>query len=331
MALSVAVYHFTTWWPVLAPGGVAAGAAAKAGHYAVEGFFIISGFCFFHLYGAESFRGRGLWDFHLKRFLRIAPLYYAAVGANLLLGLPVGPEPTWRMVAENATLTFGLFHPNHSLVMGGWSIGIEYVFYLAFPLLAWARGRWRLFLPMGCLLLLSLSLPWTLLKVPAAPHAGDLKFHAYVQVANHAFLFFLGGLVAAARARLPFRLGRPAFLALAGLAVFLFVWRERHFYDHFEVMQGPVRYLFNGLCFALVAVFAFREFPPSPLRKMGVFLGDISYSVYLLHPFAQAFLPKGLSPWAGFAGGLAITLGLATLTHRIIERPAMGLARRLTR
>ena len=31
----------------------------------------------------------------------------------------------------------------HALVIGGWSIGLEYVFYFAFPLLAWAAARWK--------------------------------------------------------------------------------------------------------------------------------------------------------------------------------------------
>ena len=192
MALAVAVYHFTIWYPVFQPARFFATTAAKVGHYGVEGFFIISGFCFFHLYWDNPPRGAGLWRFHLKRFLRIAPLFYLAAALNLALGLAVGPQPSARMLAENATLTFGLFHPNHALVLGGWSIGIEYVFYLAFPVLAWAAGRWRPFLALAALATLAASLRYSLELVPAATMAGDAKFHTYVQVANHAFLFFLG-------------------------------------------------------------------------------------------------------------------------------------------
>jgi peptidoglycan/LPS O-acetylase OafA/YrhL len=334
MALAVAFYHFPVWYPVFEPGRFMAYTAAKAGNYAVEGFFIISGFCFFHLYRAESFRGRGLWDFHLKRFLRIAPLYYLAVALNLLLGSQVGPPASARMLLENATLTFGLFHPNHSLVLGGWSIGIEYVFYLLLPLLAWAASRWSGFLAAGAALLVAASLPVTLDAVPAATLAGDQKFHTYVHLANHGFLFFLGGLVAQARARLPWRLARPAFLAAVLLVLALFARHIRDFQDHWVVMQGPPRYVFAALCLALVALFAFREFPDSRLRRAGTLLGAISYSVYLMHPFAnealQRLAPAGMAPGLSFALGLALTLGLATLTHRFVERPAMDLAKRLT-
>jgi peptidoglycan/LPS O-acetylase OafA/YrhL len=333
MALGVAFYHFTIWYPVFEPGRFVAYTAAKIGHYGVEGFFIISGFCFFHLYRDAPPRGAGLWRFHLKRFLRIAPLYYLAAGFSLALGLGAGPAPSPRILLENATLTFGLFHPNHSLVLGGWSIGVEYVFYLAFPVLAWAAGRWRPFLALASVAALLASLPYTLEWVPAAPMAGDAKFHTYVQVANHAFLFFLGGLVAQVRGRVAARLPRWAFLALGALLVLAFSRYLRNFYDHFTVLAGPPRYVFAGLCLGIVALFTFRDFPDSPWKRAGVFLGDVSYSVYLLHPFAHELLERilpGAGPAAGFSLGLGLTLGLAALSYRWIERPAMAWARRRT-
>ena len=334
MALAVAFYHFTTVIPVFQPGRFMAYTSAKAGNYGVQGFFIISGFCFFYLYTGDSFRGRGLWVFHLKRFLRIAPLYYAAVGANLLLGLGMARFSSSRMVWENFTLTFGLFQPNHALVEGGWSIGIEYVFYLTFPLLAWCASRFRPFLALAALALLALSVHYTLFVVPYAARAGEMNFHAYVSVGNHAFLFFLGGLVAQARLRWSWRLSGLSFLLLAGALTLAFVLRYRNFYDHFLVLQGLPRYYFAAICFGLVAVFAFRDFPASPWKRAGVYLGDISYSVYLLHPFIQEalnhFAPRATPPWLAFGLGIALTIGLAGVTHRWLERPAMDLAKRLT-
>jgi peptidoglycan/LPS O-acetylase OafA/YrhL len=334
MALAVAFYHFTTVLPVFPVGQFTAYTAAKAGNYGVQGFFIISGFCFFYLYTGDSFRGGGLASFHIKRFLRIAPLYYLAVAGNLLLRQPIAQYANPRILAENATLTFGLFQPDHSLVLGGWSIGIEYVFYLAFPILAWMAGKFRPFLALAALALLAVSVHYTLYVVPFAPRAGDMNWHAYVEVGNHAFLFFLGGLVAQARQRWNLRLTGLGFWLLAGALIAAFVLRYRNFYDHFLVLQGLPRYYFAFICFGLVAVFAFRDFPASALKRAGVFLGDISYSVYLLHPFALAALvwasPKGLPAGLGFGLGLVMTLGLAAVTHRWLERPAMALGKRLT-
>ncbi|WP_306601871.1 acyltransferase [Geothrix sp. 21YS21S-2] len=335
MAFAVAIYHFANWYPVFPAGQFAAYTTKKVGAYGVEGFFIISGFCFFYLYGAEVLTGRGLRDFHLKRFFRIAPLYYLAVAANLVFGLEAGPGHTLRMVAENGTFTFGLIHPNHSLVTGGWSIGMEYVFYLAFPLLAWAAARWKPFLAVGTLALLALSAPWSFTYVPQASFDGDMKFHAYVQVANHAFLFLMGGLVAQARLAWKGRLTTLQFLGLCLALVLAFTLRHRNFYDDFEIMVGWPRYYFCLVCFAAVAVFAFYDFPDSLVKTAGKFLGEVSYSVYLLHPLVQEGLlhavPGGLGPWTGFFLGLALTIGLSALTFRFIEKPMMGLGRRLSR
>jgi peptidoglycan/LPS O-acetylase OafA/YrhL len=337
LALAVAVYHISIWSRIFEAGTRTNNAVAIFGNYGVEGFFIVSGFCFFHLYGKGEWGNRELRRFHIKRFFRIAPLYYLAVAGSLLLrppfGLhPVGPGFSPRMLLENLSLTFGLFHPNHSLVLGGWSIGIEYVFYMAFPLLAWAtRRRWVLYL--GAALLLTAAWPWLFHRVQAAPNLGDMKFHAYVQIPNHAFLFLLGGVVADLRRRIPWRLGLPLFLASVGLLFLLALPRGPVFYDHFDVLAGMTRLRYVGICTLAVAVFALYDVPDHPLRIPFVFLGNASYSVYLLHPFAwffvQKVLPKGLAAGWSFAAALLVTLALAGLVFRFIEKPAMGLGRRL--
>jgi peptidoglycan/LPS O-acetylase OafA/YrhL len=335
MAFAVVVYHFVNWFPVFTQGQFAADTAKKIGVYGVEGFFVISGFCFFYLYGAETLTPRGMGSFHLKRFFRIAPLYYLAVGCNLLFGFVGGGAPyTRRFLLENATLTFGLWHPSHSFLTGGWSIGIEYVFYLAFPFLAWAAARWKPFLALAAVVALAASMPATFVQVPAAAREGNLNWHTYVHVMNHAFLFFLGGLVAQARLAFRARVGTLTFLVL-GTALFLaFTLRYRNFYDDFLIMQGWPRYYFCLLCFAGVGLFAFYDFPDSPVKTAGKFLGDVSYSVYLLHPLVKEGMTRlipGLGTRLGFLLGLGLTLGLSALTFRFIEKPMMGLGRRLGR
>ncbi len=335
MALAVAVYHFANWYPIFTQGQLAADTAKKIGVYGVEGFFIVSGFCFFYLYGAETLTPRGLKEFHIKRFFRIAPLYYLAVGTNLLFGFVAGPQHSPRMILENVTFAFGLIHPNHSLATGGWSIGLEYVFYLAFPLLAWAASRWKPFLTVGTLGLLLLSAPWTFHYVADAPREGNMNFHTYVQVANHAFLFFMGGMVAQARLAWGARFSTRTFLVLAVALTLAFTMKYRNFYDDFTIMQGWPRYYFIFICFAGVALFAFYDFPDSPVKTAGKFLGEVSYSVYLLHPLIQEGLKalgsEKLPPLAGFFVGLTVTLALSALTFRYVEKPMMGLGRRLSR
>ena len=332
MALSVAVYHLSIFTNLAAIGTRTNNLIAIFGNYGVEGFFIVSGFCFFYLYGETQWTLGELRRFHIKRFFRIAPLYYLAVALNLILRQPVGPKATPRMLAENATLTFGLFHPNHALVLGGWSIGIEYVFYLAFPLLAFLTRR-KAVLVILTLAFVGLAWPWSFGGVQAASFAGDQKFHTYVQIPNHAFLFLLGGLVAWVRSLTQLRLTWPWFLTgLLAIAV-LALPRGPISYDHFDYMAGTARVKYVGLCWAVVALFAFYPVPDRPWRKPLTFLGDASFSVYLLHPFAllmiHTWLPVSTPPLVAFVLGLAITLLLAGIVYRWVEKPAMGLGKRL--
>ncbi|MBN1093812.1 acyltransferase [Blastococcus sp. TML/M2B] len=66
---------------------------------------------------------------------------------------------------------------------------------------------------------------------------------------------------------------------------------------------------------------------PRPL----VYLGTISYSVYLLHALVLLLVlpPVPGGPWANFAALLAITLVASALTYRFVERPGIALGRRV--
>nr|WP_320132692.1 acyltransferase [uncultured Holophaga sp.] len=332
MALAVASYHLSIWTHLFEAGTRRNDVLACLGNYGVEGFFILSGFCFFHIYRETRWSAPALARFHIKRFLRIAPLYFLVVLLNLLLRQPVGPSVTPRMLVENFSLTFGLFHPNHAMVLGGWSIGIEYVFYFAFPLLALLARR-RLLLYVLFAALVAWSLPWSFGKVQAATLVGDQKFHTYVQIPNHAFLFLAGGIAAHWRSLTQRRLPWQGFLLLLVPLCVLGLQQIPHFYDHFDVLAGGVRYRLLGICGLAVLLFAFVRMPRHRSLRPLTLIGDWSYASYLLHPLAYFLvthlLPGSIAAWPKVLLSLAATLALAAIVHRWVERPAMALGRHL--
>ena len=332
MALAVAIYHLDVWTEALS--GRAHTCAVIAGIYSVQGFFIISGFCFFMLYGRTRFGWPELKRFHTRRFLRIAPLLYAAIALSYLTGTLSDPRAGLLRLAENMTLSFALFHPNHALVLGGWSIGIEYLFYAVFPLLALLTRR-RVALYALLFLALAWALRVTFVAIEAAPQRA--QFNVYVSVSNHAFLFLVGGVIADLRERTSFRCSLGSATALALGLGWLALRAQPEVQDHIAVMIGWARVKYLAVCTALVLVGALcrptRWGVPRPLR----WLGDVSYSVYLMHPFAwlivshasSALLPN-LSPALRLTCGLALTLVLAACSERLVERPAIALGRRLS-
>jgi exopolysaccharide production protein ExoZ len=328
MALAVVIYHLGAW--TRAFEGALRDAVIVLGVYSVEGFFVISGFCFFHLYGDVALRGAELRGFYLKRFFRIAPLYYLAVALSLALEPVYQAVFSWGRLLENVSLSFGLFHPNHSFVVGGWSIGLELVFYAALPALLWiGRRRWALCL-LGALLI-AWSLPFAFGKVQAAEELR--RFHVYVQLPNHAFAFVLGAIIADLRRRTALRLPWPVLLATLAALGWLALWRQPTVVDHFEVMVGWPRVRYVALCCAVVLLFAFARWPRARLAAPLAVLGDRSYALYLMHPIAWLLvrdaLPPALAPQAQAALGLLAAFALAEVAHRTLERPAQRLGQRL--
>lgn len=331
MALCVAVYHLGVWTRAF-ENEAARSAVVVLGVYSVEGFFLISGFCFFHLYAGQRFDWPQLRRFHIKRFFRIAPLYYVAMalGAVFAFDQTVGPRVTPVRVVENITMTFGLVHPNHAMVLGGWSIGLEYVFYLVFPVLAFiARSRTALYLLAGALALWALPYNFGVVE-NAVEHR---KFHAYVQIPNHAFLFVLGALVADLRARINTRIPPLALLAALLVIAYGASLAQPPFLAHLEVMIGMARVKYVALCTLVVLLFAFTRLPSTRAIMPLAWLGELSYSVYLMHPFAwqmiEPFFAPQFSAQARLASGLLATLALAALTYRLVERPCSALGREL--
>jgi len=272
MAWAVAVYHLGILARAFAGGTPESSSVAALGLHAAPSFFLISGFCFFHLYGARRWGWLELRRFHVQRFLRIAPLFYFAIALHLVFDYQAGPSFSWARLLENVTFTFGLIHPNHAMVVGGWSIGLEYVFYLAFPVLA-ILLRSLAALSLGAAVLLALAWWHGLHVVQPAPDAA--RFNAYVLWPNHAYAFLLGGIAAKLRARTARRV--PAGAALGVLALVLAVWSQLQpiVIDHFDLVLGITRAWYMLASFAIVTVFALtrtstrcpaRARRPSPAR-----------------------------------------------------------------
>lgn len=143
------------------------------GYKAVFIFFVISGF----LIAGNALRRSGslsnidLRAFYARRFSRIAPCLVLLVAVLSLLHLAGAPDYTIDRTGQSlprAIVAALGFHLNWYEGMTGylpgnwdvlWSLSIEEVFYLGFPIVCLLTRRTWVLTPM--LLLLALSLPWT--------------------------------------------------------------------------------------------------------------------------------------------------------------------------
>ncbi|GGF26205.1 acyltransferase [Aliidongia dinghuensis] len=309
------------WWGDALPHAATWDFLFNSLQCAVEIFFMISGF----LITASLLRAPSAGHFLLNRVLRIYPVFLAthlvlfALGPALHYKLLDGVDAAeWsRLFATNILLLPGVF--DLPLVQtNAWSLSYEAAFY-GFAVIAAVLGR---------------QLPrQPQLIVVALATAGICFFYPRA-------VFFGGGAVVYLLGERAVALGRSRWLAPALLLPLLFLLLQASI----EAAPAGMR-LGYGLGFFLgIAVFAALVHGTGGVarflaRRPMQYLGNISYSFYLWHPFAyfagkkivRAFasgLPPLLQLALLFVIALPLALALSHASWRLIERRATGLLRR---
>lgn len=313
----------------------------RHGYLAVDLFFVLSGYVLAMTYHT-LFAGRFSWaayvDFLTRRLARLYPLYgVASLAAACLLILKVNTSiaVTPHVLLANAAMiqSWG-FGP--SLNPPTWSLSAEWAAYLLFPLVAAVTlfSRWRIAAMAGVVAVAALAgLTWLPAAVthPVGP-AGALNIWAGVTAAPVARCIpeFLMGTLAwrlSGIARMAAIAASPWFSA--GLATALVVLMPNPGTDVMIVCLMPMLVL--GLACTQSGLSRFLA--ARPLH----WLGEVSYSVYLLH-YPMLWLASAVRPslvtvphsWSLIpVSAVAISIGLAAISYRWVERPGKRLVLRL--
>lgn len=334
-ALAVAVYHLLYWQDVAA--------LHTLGSYGVYLFFVLSGASLAYNYQGKLANTGDAWRFLATRWLRLAPLFLAA--CLLFLALLAWRSGQWvdrlpLRLALNASFAFGVHDPVvWALPVGGWSLGIEFVYYLAFPALLPLLARRTLWLPAFAALAL---VQWAWIQRTAGSADGyAASAVAYHQVPAFAAYFFGGCVIGAARRARDRQW--PAWAGMAcWLAVALALLALNPAAAGGELLGARGAGLFAA-CFA--AVYASGQVRlGGRLAPMAGWLGDITYGCYLLHPlfffgFTWMLWPRlsevditqaGATVQAlVFAGVLLATCATAWASERWFEQPVRRWGQRL--
>ena len=306
------------------------------GAIGVDLFFVLSGFlitgilldCRAHVESGSQSVAFTARRFYARRFLRIFPLYYAAL-LVATVALPLAPGTLLSLW----TYTFNLYGAfagglSGTLVSHFWSLAVEEQFYLVWPWVVLCLSR------RGVL--------WATLAAlalgPLSRHlmfTNGFAFDATRMITPSCLDLLCGGALVAllARARGVAELAaRPAtrLFGLAASALALWgVWIQTRVEGQAGATALDVLVVYSRWpFFAWLVLLAARGLPGVlgrglASRPLG-YVGQISYGVYVFHAFALVLDRFGLAafhPLVRLPVYALVTLVLATLSWRFFEAP----------
>jgi peptidoglycan/LPS O-acetylase OafA/YrhL len=224
------------------------------------------------------------------------------------------------------------------IVWASWTIGVEMVFYVVFPLLF---ARFRSFTNLMALAFAALLGAVVFnelvlhLPVPAAVQASFYQFSFF----RHFPVFILGMLCWLIFNR--FIVDREHNPSVGATLILGSLWAYHALLSGALNVGFPDPYYWQAIIYS--ALLLGLAILPTPIlvNRLSLFAGKISYSIYLLHPSTILFLTPvyrriyglGLPVSASFLLCLGVTLGIvlpaSVVTYRWIEVPGMKLGKRL--
>ncbi|RAJ85812.1 peptidoglycan/LPS O-acetylase OafA/YrhL [Chitinophaga dinghuensis] len=324
------------------------------GQYGVQLFFIASALTLFMSYGQrEQLDGKQTVPFFfLRRFFRIAPMYYIAIIFYSLI-LLFNPPSTYPndfhfgyMILAMLFLN-GVFPSNVAINYvppGGWSVAVEMLFYLLIPILYRKIRNLKSAILFGfatlVISILCKYLAINVLRMSGQDYSAWLPWFLYFWLPNQLPVFAIGIV-------LFFLIGKPgstnsenAKLKAAGLLLLSVLWiglvitggqylnPYGYYQEHFLIAIG------FGLLVRGLSIWQFPIF----VNKYMISLGKVSFSLYLIHFvvirvvmhfLARLNLPSVLTVGGVFVCTLVVSYFLSSLSYKLIEQKGTDIGKRL--
>ncbi len=321
-AISVVLFHITHTNNFLNPDGVVYNLFKAGGEFGVTVFFVISGFIIPYSMYRSNYKLKNFKAFFFKRIIRIEPVYILSIffTASLMVILSSLPEIYWGYNSYKLDFTNFILHlgyiisflPNETWISPVyWTLGIEFQYYLLigiiFPLLIQKNKLLN-----SIFLFLLAAICWVI------------------------FLYFIQDSY--------LRYGRillryfPVFLV--GISLFQFKTKilDKYSFIVFNLCMIGLCWteykprVIIAIIFSLIVLFTLKKSP-----KFFLFLGKISFSLYLVHIPVETIFTNLIIPHVQDDMGRTILIllsivpiiGISWLFYEFVEEPCIRLSKRI--
>lgn len=313
------------------------------GYLAVDLFFILSGFVMAMSYAQfwrEGWTKNHYFAFLMRRIARIYPLYalmVMVVAVPILLGLSHAMPLTLPLLAQNLLLiqAWGL---SESLNPSSWSISTEWAAYLLFPLLTIAvfKTHWKFCLGICIAAVVALAAMQgvtTPAQVDSRDGPMDIFWMPSMLPLLRCLCEFMLGLAT-------YRLSRnPAAIRLLSQPLNAYLIAAITFTSLF-LTDADILVVLCIPAFLLVLTVGDNLVTRFMGSRVVFFLGEISYSLYMLHPQflrIRRIVDAKLAPRLGEGPADAVALCLlyggliicSYAAYRLVEKPCRNYLRRV--
>lgn len=352
-AFCVVLYHYTTWYDVNYKHSPEFHLYFPLGIHGVEFFFLISGFVI--LLTLERTK-RGL-DFIVNRFSRLYPNYWIAIVLTFtvitIAKLPIKPSVSFLDALFNLTMFQGFFKIPH--VDGVyWTLGIELCFYITMFFIYKAKllkhieviaTGWLVIALCYSIASYAYHWGWFSGMTPEVHYASISQVSVNHQLAatgygNHSsgLLKTIGNLL------ISILILKFAHLFIAGMMLCI---EEQKGFSPYRwliiigcVLKQRVAYSWenswNTTLVVAICILLFYLAIKGRLRfitlKPLIFLGTISYSLYLIHQnigyaIIRTLYQYQVTPYVSILIAICTSISLATLMTFFVEKPTMQLVK----
>ena len=243
------------------------------GSFGVSIFFLISGFVI--PFSLEKLNAR---SFLVARFFRIFPLLWIVTFLSILLAWKV---PNLKNLFLNLTGLFGFVKWNVYFSTGVWSIGNEIVFYFFFPFFLFLN-KYNKYLLIVIGLIIFFLYVYFAFDVLDSNITLSKQWKNYTNPLNQLFLFFGGFIIG--KTYINSNINNKINISLILFSLLLFCVYPVDG-DRINLVTGFNRIVFTFCSFLVcLSFFKFNYSLPKIFDSPFSFLGEASYSIYLLHP-----------------------------------------------